>query len=266
MNSKLTKILFYLPTAVLGLVGMFLQSRLLEYGYDQKGLLMNARLEQVLLWGLAAVFAALVLFFLPRLGARGTYEMNFPRCMASGLAIMAAGVLTGFSALNAMVPGGGLLLPAGCAAGAVLLILVGMCRMQGRKPAFWLELAVCLLCCANLLHSYRGWNARPNVQLYAFQLLAQICVMLFATHRARCAGGLMDRRRLVATGFLGMFFSFIALAGAGNPALYLAGGLYCAGGMCELKHFSRRRKRPVFPREEGEEGLSESQPEEGADA
>lgn len=259
MNSKLRKILFYLATLAVGLVGMFLQNRLLEFGYDQKGLLMDARLERTALLVLTAAFVAAVLYFLPKLGARGTYERNFPGCMASGGAIVAAGVLLGFAGFNTLVPGGSLLVPAGHAAGAVLLVLVGICRMQGRKPEFWMELVLCLLCCANLLYSYREWNARPNVQQYAFQLLAQISVMLFALHRARCAGDVMDRKQLVLAGFLGMFFSVVALAGAGNPAFYGAEGLYCAGGMCELKRF-RRRKRP---QPEAEAVPQEPQPEEG---
>ena len=69
----------------------------------------------------------------------------------------------------------------------------------------------------------------------------------------------MDRNRLVFAGFLGMYFCIVALAGAGNPAFYAAEGLYCAGGMCELKRF-RRRKRPQ-PEEAA--APQEPQPEEG---
>lgn len=250
MNSKMTKIICYLLTAMTGATMAFLQSRLLYLGYDHKGLMVTSRLEVTMLWILLGLFALTVLFFLPRLGGRGIYEMNFPPCMASGLAIGAAGALVGLSGFNAMVPGGGMLLPAGHFAGALLLILVALCRIQGKKPAYWMEMALCLLLGANLLSAYRDWNARPDVQQYAFQLLVQVCTMIFALHRARCAADVMDRRRLVFFGFLGMVCAVPAMVGAGDAAFCGAMGLYCAGGMCELKRFSRRRRAPAFPREE----------------
>lgn len=259
MDSKLTKIFCYLSTAAAGFAGLFLQSRLLTLGYDQKGLLMTSRLELVLLWALTGLVAVTVLFFLPRLGARGTYEMNFPRCVTSGVLILTAGVLMGFSGFNGLVPGRLPIIPGLTFAAAVLLVLVGVCRMTGRKPGYWLELLICLFFCANLLLSYRSWNARPNVQQFAFQLLTQVWVMIFTLHRARCAGGMMDRRRLVFSGFLGLYCSFVALAGAGDPAFFGAAGLYCAGGMCELARFSRRRRMPAVPLEE----QPSPEPEEG---
>lgn len=246
MNSKVTKMLLYLPTSVLGLACLFLQSRLMSYGYDDKGLLVAFRLEFVFLWGLTGLFFLLALVMLPWLGGQGTYEMNFPSCALSGGITAAAGAAMGFCALNGLVPGTMMLLSAGAAVAGVMMVIAGVCRFRGAKPPFWVDLAICVYYVAHLMASYRSWNANPHVERYAFPLLAGIAVMLFALHRARCAGGLMDRRRLVLSGFAGIFLCFPALAETGDPAFYLAAGLYCAGGMCELKRFPKTRRRPAF--------------------
>lgn len=253
MNSKVTKVLLYLPTSGLGLLCLFLQNRLLEYGYDEKGLLIPGRLEFIFLWGLTGLFFLTVLGMLPMLGGQGNYRMNFPKCALSGGTLLGAGVAMGFCGLNMVVPGGNLLIPAGFFAGAVLMVLAGLCRLLGSRPPVWVDLLLCLLYGVHLMVSYRSWNANVHLQRYAFCLLAGIAAMLFALHRARCAGGIMDRRRLVLSGFAGIFLCFVAMAGAGDPMFYLATGLYCAGGMCELKRFPKTRRRPVIQPEEQQE-------------
>ena len=52
------------------------------------------------------------------------------------------------------------------------------------------------------------------------------------------------------TGFAGIFLCFVALAGSDSPMFYAASGLWCAGGMCELKRFRRKRRIVVEPVEE----------------
>ena len=86
-----------------------------------------------------------------------------------------------------------------------------------------------------LVNSYSGWNANPQVQRYAFHLLAAVAVLLFTLHRARLAGGWPEQKRLVFFGFAGIFLSIAAIPGAGDPLFFIASGLWCAGGMCDLK-------------------------------
>lgn len=249
MKAKRTKLLFYLLTTVLGLCCMGLQSRLLTEGYDEKGLLVTGSPAFILLWLLTLGFFAAVLALLPKLGDAGTYRKNFPACHFSGSVMMAAGGLMAFSALDELVPGAGMLPFANVAAGAVMA-LCGVYRIRGRRPAFWLDLAVCLFYGLHLMRCYRGWNASPHIQRYAFPLLAGVMAMLFSLHRARCAGGMMDRKRLVFTGFAGIFLCLVALAGSDSPMFYAASGLWCAGGMCELRRFRRRPRFFTEPVEE----------------
>ena len=250
MKAKRTKLLLYLLTTVLGLCGLGLQSRLLTQGYDDKGLLITSSLPVVLLWLLTLGFLAVVLALLPKLGDAGTYRMNFPACKLSGTVMIAAGILMACSAMDELVPGAGMLVPFATVAAGAAMALCGLCRIRGKRPVFWLDLAVCLFYGLHLMRCYRGWNASPHLQRYAFPLLAGVMAMLFSLHRARCAGGVMDRKRLVFTGFAGIFLCFVALAGSDSLLFYAASGLWCAGGMCELRRFRKKRRIPVEPGEE----------------
>ena len=260
MNAKRTKLLLYLLTTVLGLCCLGLQNRLLTQGYDDKGLLVASSLPVVLLWVLTLGFLGVVLALLPKLGDAGTYRMNFPSCKLSGGVMMAAGSLMAFSAMDELVPGAGMLPFANVAAGAVMA-LCGVYRIRGKRPSFWLDLAVCLFYGLHLMRCYRGWNASTHIQRYAFPLLAGVMAMLFSLHRARCAGGVMDRKRLVFTGFSGIFLSLVALTGSDSPMFYAATGLWCAGGMCELRRFRKKRRIFTEPVEEQPEPEMEPVPE-----
>lgn len=248
MKSNVKKTLFYIPTIALGLWCMSLQSGILAKGFDGKGLLVTPNANLTLLWGAAAVFLLAVLGLTRTLGGDGTYGENFPRCIPGGAAMIAAGCVMAFTGLNGLVPGGylngGFAILAGFSMG-----ICGVFRLLGKKPAFVFDLVAGLYYAVHLLNSYGDWNADPQVQRYAFQLLAGVAVMLFSVHRARCAGGMMDRKKLVFAGFMGMFLSLIAIPGSGSAGFFVASGLWCAGGMGNLGHLDK----PKEPAEERKE-------------
>ena len=233
MNSKIRKILLYIPAFGLGGCALALQNSILAGGYDRKGLLIMDNPGLIGLWVMTAVYLLTVLVLLPRLGDDGDYETNFPRCALSGGMMLLGGLVMAFTGVNQLLPGN--MLSAGLAIGAGAgMGLCGLCRMLGQKPVFLLDLLVAGFYAWHMLRSYRNWNADPQVQRYAFQLLAGIAAMLFTVHRGRCAAGSMDRRKLVFMGFAGIYLCLAAIAGAAEPGFYLASCLWCAGGMCDL--------------------------------
>ena len=257
MNAKKTKLMLYLPTTALGLVCMLLQKQILIHGYDEKGLLIARNPAFWILWVLSLGFLSAVVWLLPKLGDAGTYRMNFPACMLSGGIMMAAGVLMALHGLSMLIWGGERLLALGGVVAGGAMGICGLFRLRGAHPLFWFDSAVCLYLIGQLMTNYRIWNADPQLQKYAFELLAEVSVMLFALHRARCAGGMMDRKRMVFWGFAGIFLCLVALADGQDPLFYLAGGLWCAGGMCELKRFKKRKKSPEPAPEEAAEAPEE---------
>lgn len=233
MKSTVKKVLIYMPLSALGIWCALLQSRILASGFDEKGLLMADASGLMLQWALTGLALAGLLPVVFTLGAPGSYEDNFPRCVLSGTVTVCAGLLMGFSGVNGLVPGEEL--RSGLAIGAgVLMVLCGAFRLAGRKPLFLADLLIGAYYAAHLLWSYRGWNADPQIQRYAFQLLAGVAVMLFTMHRARCAAGIMDRKRMVLLGLMGIFLCFPAIPGSDSVLFYLASGLWCAGAMADL--------------------------------
>lgn len=216
---------------------MALQSLILDQGFDARGLLIPGYPALAALWGMTAAYLLTVLALLSRLGKDGSWEENFPRCGLSGAVMVLAGCLTAFVGVNQLLPGQmGYAVMTIAAGGA--MALCGLLRWLGKKPLFLPELLIGVFYAVHLLHSYRDWNANPQVQRYAFQLLAGVAAMLFSIHRGRCAVGAMDRRELVFMGFAGIYLCFAALPGANDPVFFLASGLWCAGGMCELKRLT----------------------------
>lgn len=234
MNSAVKKLLLYTPAAVLGLFCAGLQNRILTAGFDRKGLLIAGNPDLMLLWGITGLYLLAVLVLALRLNERDGYAANFPACVLSGCVMTAAGLLVCFSGVNRLVPGM-ILTAALTMAVGVLMGIAGLFRLLGRNPSLWPDLLIGLYYAGWLLTSYTGWNADPNVQRYAFHLLAGVAVLLFTLHRARMAALCPERRKLVFFGFAGIFLCFTALPGAGDPLFLLSAGLWCAGGMCDLK-------------------------------
>ena len=234
MNSAVKKLLLYAPASGLGIWCALLQNRILTAGFDGKGLLIQENPSLLLVWSITGVYLLAVLALLPLLGGNGTYEDNFSACGLSGGVMTAAGLAVGFTGVNAMVPG--MILPAAMTIGVgVLMGLCGVFRMLGKNPTGWPDLLICGFYAWWLVNSYSGWNANPHVQRYCFHLLAAVAVLLFTLHRARMAGGWPERKRLVFFGFAGIFLSFAAIPGARDPLFFVASGLWCAGGMSDLK-------------------------------
>lgn len=240
MNSTGKKLMLYAPATALGIWCSVLQGRVLTSGFDGKGLLIAGNPDLVLLWGITGAYLLAVAVLLHRLGENGTYEENYPPCVLSGGVMIVGGLLMGFSGLNRLVPG--MILSAVLTMGVgALMCLCGGARILGRNPSPWPDLLIGLYYAWWLMTSYSGWNADPHVQKYAFHLLAGVAVLLFTLHRSRMAGGYPERKRLVFFGFAGIMLCFAAIPGAGNAMLFLASGLWCAGGMCDLKRLEKEQ-------------------------
>ena len=233
MNTVVKKLLLYAPAAALGIWCAVLQNRILISGFDHKGLLMEDNPAVMLLWSITGVYLLAVLVLVPLLGGSGDYGDNYPSCTLSGITMILAGLGVAFTGVNAMVPG--LILPAALTISVgVLMVVCGVFRMLGKNPTVWPDLLIGVFYAWWLMNSYSGWNANPHVQRYAFHLLAGVAVRLFTLHRARMAGGYPVRKRLLFFGFAGILLSFAAMPGVDYWMHFVATGLWCAGGMCDL--------------------------------
>lgn len=224
------RLLFFGPTAVLGGLSMVLHQYMMANCFDAKGLLITGNLPGKLLWAVGIGFAAYLWWMLRAIGGNGSYADNFPRCLPSGVLMIAGGAVMALA-----VPELGLTAPWQAALGwgsALSMAALGVYRMQGKKPFFGFAGIICLHDMLMLVNNYRLWSADPQLQDYAYQLLAGVLLMLTAFHRTCCDAGIIQRRKLLFTGLAGVFCCLAALSGEFLRSFYLASGLWAAGCVC----------------------------------
>ena len=100
--------------------------------------------------------------------------------------------------------------------------------LLGKKqlsPAFAdIPALLCYLLC--LLALYRGWSSEPEVQRYAFSLLALVCLMFATYARSAVILGVGKCGLFLGAGFLGVYFAFGAAADPVFTGVFLAMGLW----------------------------------------
>ena len=268
MHTLRNRVIFFGGTLAAGLLSLGLNRYMLENFIDDRGLLVAGNLPQTLLWVVAIAFAAGLAAMLRTIGGDGSYEENFPACYLSGGLMIAAGLLMAWA-----VPGLALGVPTPMAQGmamginvltdwaakflpwlaAASMVVLGGLRMAGRKPWPVLSGSITLFYMLMLVTNYRLWSADPQLHTYAYQLLAEVLLMLSAFHRLSCDAGVIQRRKLLATGLSAAVCACAALSMDFLPGFFLASGLWAAGSMCNVAVL------PPDPEEEEPEQTEETE-------
>lgn len=261
MHTLRNRLILFGGALAAGLASLGLHRYMMEYCFDDKGLLISGNLPQKLLWAVGIAFAAVLVLTLRSIGGDGCYEDNFPACCLSGGLMLAAGLAMAWAVpgleLNIQPPvAEGLpLLIAGATgwaakylpwAAAVCMAVLGGFRMAGRRPWPVFSGIICLFYMLMLVTNYRLWSADPQLQDYAYQLLAGVLLMLCSFHRTCCDGGVIQRKKLLATGLSAAVCCMASLSGQFQWGFYLASGLWAAGSVCHVAVL------PPDPEEEAE--------------
>ena len=270
MHTLRNRVIFFGGTMAAGALNLVLNRYMLENLIDSKGLLVAGSLAQTLVWVVAVAFAVGMGLMLRTIGGEGTYEDNFPPCMLSGSLLMAAGVLLALSvhdmvldwpALMVTVMTMKILRAAQWATklllwlAAVSMVVLGGLRMMGKRPWPVFSGIITLFYMVTLVNNYRLWSADPQLHTYAWQLLAEVLLMLCAFHRTCCDAGIIQRRKLLATGLGAAFCCMAALSRDFQWGFFLASGLWAAGCQCNVAVL------PPDPEEEPEEPVEETESE-----
>ena len=269
MHMTRNKLIFYGATLGAGLASLGLHRYMMENCFDAKGLLIAGNMPGRLLLAVGALFFVTLVLTLRTIGGNGTYAENFPRDPISGLLMIAAGV-----AMVLAVPGLDRSAPVGSASitaltgvwdafsgacltalpwlAAVAMVVMGLCRMLGKRSWVGLGGIICLFYMLMLVNNYRLWSADPQLQDYAYQLLAGSLLMLCAFHRTCCDAGVIQRGKLLFTGLAAAFCAMAAMSMDFQRGFYLASALWALGSLCTVE------KLPMDPEEaENEENDQE---------
>ncbi len=221
---------------VCGLLGSLLQLWSLST-VDDRGLLLRGHISQTLSWLLTAGVLGLLFFFTRPLVEAPKYSYNFPVSLLGGLGsiVGAVGILLTFFHL---LPSGQDPLTQTTAYLSLLaasaLVLSGYGRLWDQQFGILPHCAVCLWFLLLLICQYRQWSAQPQLQLYAFQLLATVFLMVSSFQRACFHAEMGSRRSYAFFRLAGIYFCLAALPGSEFWPLYLCAALWSVTDLCNL--------------------------------
>lgn len=243
LNAKKLPVL----AAVLGLLALMLRLSLLVLGRDEKNLLITGHPLDVLVWIVTGAAVAVILLSVRKLDGSARYADNFAPSAAAAIGAFA---LAGGIAVSVILGSStGLRLELICRISGALavpaIVWVGLCRFNGKRPAFLFHAAVCLYLTLYTICHYQTWSSRPQLQNWFFSMAGIVCLALFAYYQTAFDTGLGKRRMQLITGMLAGFFCIAAMAGGEDVLLYMGGAVWSLTNLCSLTPVPRRRKNPI---------------------
>lgn len=225
-------------TILAGLLGFGLRLWLFLGGKDDKGLLIVNHPAGILCFVLTAVALAVIGLCCWHLQPLSSYKKLFPArplagigCFAAALGILYVNIrdlITRKDTITVITLVVGLLAVAA-------LVTVGLCRMKGKRPTYWLHSALTVYCMIHLVSQYRLWSGQPQLHVYFFPLMASVFMMLTAYHHTVLdAEKKGSRRFFVFCSQAALFFCLLSLQGSSWP-FYLAMALWLATNLCSLR-------------------------------
>lgn len=232
MKNK-NNLIFTGLTLLCGGIAAVLRVRLLSTGLDEKGLLAAGDPCSVALWVLTVGFLAVLALGMRKLTPGKEHSDIFPACWLRGSLSVAGGLLMLLVSIR-LIPADRLAGIMGSLAG-FSMAAAGLLRFGGKRPYPLFHTVVCAFYIVRLILSFRGWGADPQLQDYVLQLLAVVCLMLFAFHRARSDANLIERRVTAFWGLAAVYFCVASVSDEVMPLMYVASGLWAlgAGGTLE---------------------------------
>ena len=241
------KWIFYGSTLAAGLASLGLHRYMMDNCFDAKGLLISGNLPGYLLLAVGAAFVAVLAAMLRTIGGNGEYAVALPKDPVSGVLMLLGGLILALgipgvertlAAELATAGNGGLqaisemLLQFIPRLAASAMGVMGICRIMGKRCSVVFGGVICLFYMLMLVTNYRLWSADPQLQDYAYQLLAQVMLMLCSFHRTCCDAGVIQRKKLLATGLTAAFCAMAALSMDFQRLFFLASALWALGALC----------------------------------
>ena len=225
-------------TILAGILGFGLRLWLFLAGTDEKGLLVAHHPAGIGCFVLSAVALVVIGLCSWSLQPLGSYKKLFPARPLAGIGCFAAilGIL--YVNIRDLIIKKDTItiitLVIGLLAVAAL-VTVGLCRIKGKRPAYWLHSALTVYCMIHLVSQYRLWSSQPQLQVYFFPLMASVFMMLTAYHHTVLdAEKKGSRRFFVFCNQAALFFCLLSLQGSSWP-FYLAMALWLATNLCSLE-------------------------------
>ena len=216
----------YLPFAavILGIAAAFLRLWLFSAGTDDRGLLPVGSAPDIISWIVVALAMVLLAVGTRKLGGMKEYEKNFSASAVSALGLVLTAVSLCIATIAETAAPADSIQTTAIVLGFVsvaALLLLAWCRFIGSKPTFLFHGIICVYMMVYLVSHYRLWSAFPQLQSYAFELLAIVFTMLASYQRAAFDGGLGNCRAYTFFSAGALFFAIATLPGSDNPLFFI---------------------------------------------
>ena len=212
-------------------------------GNEDTALLPLGTWPDLLSWGLIAVTMGLLIIGSRSLEGNVRYSRQFRNALFAtiGMAIAAicfciTSILELFSETD-MVS-----LISACLGflAAATLGYLAWARLRGKQLNMLFHGVVCLYLMLHLVSHYRLWSSCPQLQSYAFELLAIVFVMLACYHRAAADAGHGTCRAYTFFSLAAVYFCIAALPGCDNPVFFISCALWMFFTPCHLPSIARK--------------------------
>lgn len=230
-----------LATVVCGLVGLLLRIWLLGTE-NEKGFVDRSHISATLLLILTGVYLLILVIATRPLQQANKYRFNFPASVPGAIGSLAGAVVIALLSLGEL-SGAADALVTFCALlgvlAAVALVFISHCRWKGLHPSTLFHIVVCAWLMLRLICMYRQWSSDPQLLDYCFQLLAIVCMMLYAYQRATFDANFGRRDLYVLFDLAGVYFCCLSLAGPDDVAFYLGSAAWLFTDLCNLTPMPR---------------------------
>ena len=233
----------YLPLITLGLGIVTYVLRTLLWtsaiGAEDGRLLPADTWPDVLSWIVVAATIALLGIGTWNLRGAAKYSYNFPPSIPAAIGMALAGVsfcITSFADLSAGTDSIGTASAILGFFAAAALVYLAYGRVKGIRLSVVFHGIVCLYLMLHLISHYRLWSSFPQLQSYAFELLAIVFVMLACYHRAAFDSNCGNRRAYTFFSLAALFFCVATLPGCDNAAFFIGCAVWMFTTPCRLNH------------------------------
>ena len=216
-----------------GILGFGLRCWLLSTA-DGNGLLPEGHIAGILPFVLLAITLAACFLGVWKAVPADSYRHLFPvsEFAAIGTAVSAVGI-----AFTAFSSGGSSLLriimPLLGIFSAAALFFSAYCRLKGLRPNFLMHSILAVYLILRTLAGCRVWGAEPQLQLYFFQLLAYLFLLIACYYRAELDISGTDGRKYVFFSQAALFCCCLCLTER-DWLFYLSAGIWLAADYCTL--------------------------------
>ncbi len=219
-------------TLLAGLIGGVFQFWLLSAA-DKQGLLPKNHIAGILSFLLLAFTLGACLYVTKKAPPSKAYRRLFPpsKLAAVGAAFGAVGL--GISAFTLDRTGLFQLLPVFGVASSAALLYSAYCRFMGLRPSFFAHVVTVIYLIFRTLARCRAWGAEPQLQLYFFQLLGSLFLLMACYFRAEMDILTGDYRKYLFCGQAALFCCCLCLPGQ-DRLFYLSAGIWMAADFCAL--------------------------------